>query len=121
MNLLPPDYPIRRRGSCVPAAYLIARQLPDAEIVCGWIGCENRQDDDHSWVEHGGEIIDPTIRQFRWWRAGMSVTRREVRRMGAVEFARQFEEVLLLPFSTQANAYLRFKQWFPAAGPAAGG
>lgn len=77
LHLLPKGYPVRQRGSCIPAAFLILQKLPDATAVKGLVGPSDRGGcwDEHAWVVRGDQIIDPTIRQFSWWRAGMDVFR----------------------------------------------
>lgn len=76
LALLPKGYPVRKRGSCVPAAMIIAAKLDGAEVIEGHVNGH-----EHTWVEHNGRVIDPTIRQFKWWRRGAAVAREVHRRL----------------------------------------
>ncbi len=104
-QLLPRGYPIRRRGSCVPAAYLILKVLGAGDMVSGYVGDYY---DEHSWVEHDGKIIDPTIRQFRWWRAGEPIHRHRMFVTSHDDVIRKFEQIIKLAWSNQGEAYRRF-------------
>ncbi len=74
MDGLPRDFPVRTRGSCVPAAVILSAKYALAVVVEGYVGVVVPSDE-HTWIEFGEEIIDPTIRQFKWWRKGVSVVR----------------------------------------------
>ncbi len=102
---LPRGYPFRQRGSCVPAAFLIISAVGAGEAVQGYVGPGR---DEHTWVEAGGEIIDPTIRQFSWWRAGAQVSREVIKRIPAAEFCEQFQYVIKHPWTDAAAHYRKF-------------
>lgn len=85
MSGLPKNFPVRRRGSCVPAAYLIARACR-CDVVQGFV-----EGEEHTWIEVGETIVDPTIRQFRWYRKGVEVSRHEMKRFSASEFVAEVE------------------------------
>lgn len=107
-GILPKGYPVRRRGSCVPAAYLILKALGRGYAVSGYVGPD--KDFEHTWVECDGHVIDPTIRQFRWWRARLPVSRVEVRRQAAAEFCAAFALALSMPWTDQGYHYRKFVQ-----------
>ena len=109
---LPRGFPARWRGSCVPAAYLMLVGRPNAVAVQGWVGTEMEQ---HTWVVDGGSVIDPTVRQFRWWRVGRAVFRHEGERIAGPTFRRLFEEVYAVPCEAGWH-YRRFARWIEAAG-----
>lgn len=63
-------------------------------MVQGYVGAEPFAGDEHSWVEFDGEVIDPTIRQFRWWRSDIQIRRKVVARMPAAEAKDWFETII---------------------------
>lgn len=108
IGLLPTGFPYRRRGSCVPAAYLLSIRLPGASVVFGYVG---PYQDQHTWIEFGGRIIDPTIRQFSWWKAGIAIERDVVGRFDQLETTSSFEKHYAMPWTDQGHAYRRFAKW----------
>jgi hypothetical protein len=117
--LLPRDFPTRRRGSCVPAAFVMLAQLDRGAAVSGYVGPKDAPEDEHTWIEVDGEIIDPTIRQFRWWRMDVFVSRREAWRTERAKFLVEFEGVLKKPWTDQGHFYRKFSRWIaqPAVAP----
>ncbi len=115
---LPTGFPRRRRGSCVPAAYLLSLALPECSVVMGWAG-NGAVADEHTWVEHDGVIIDPTIRQFTWWRAGTEVVREPLVRSSAGMFQVMFERRYAEPWTDAGHHYRKFSRWIdPVRSPA---
>lgn len=110
LKLLPSGFPVRRRGSCVPAAYIILLRLHGAQAIYGYVG--PRLYDQHTWVELDGKILDPTIRQFRWWRADAAVNRQVVYRQEASKFIPEFERWLDEPWRDEGHHYRKFQEWF---------
>jgi hypothetical protein len=111
-KLLPKDFPYWRRGSCVPAAFLMLMGMRDGAPVSGWVGPER---DEHTWIERDGEIIDPTIRQFRWHRKGVVVTREENGRGQRLEFLAAFIAAYSRPWTDDGCFYRRFSRWLDIA------
>lgn len=114
LKLLPAGFPVRRRGSCVPAAYILLSRLKSGQAVSGYVG--PRLYDAHTWVEFEGGIYDPTIRQFRWWRSGAVINRQVIDRQDAAEFVFSFERWLREPWRDAGHHYRKFDQWFSAVG-----
>lgn len=117
LRLLPRGYPVRRRGSCVPAAYLLLLANERAAPVEGYVSEGGREIyDEHAWVELDGEIIDPTIRQFSWWRAGVAVERTVVRRAPRDWFLAEFERAYAEPWTDRGHHYRQFAEWVDRGG-----
>jgi hypothetical protein len=106
-DVLPKDFPIRKRGCCVPAAYIIAQRRRNAMVKTGYVG---EYMDEHTWIEHDGEVIDPTIRQFWWFRCGRPIRRVVVMEVPANDFIRQFDNVYSTP-SDAATHYQKYGKW----------
>ena len=110
-DLLPKGFPRRRRGSCVPAAYIMAVKFPDADVVAGLVGIDRQAGYQHTWIEHDGMIYDPTIRQFSFWRRDVKVVRLEKHRDRAFDFMHRFELAYLMPWLDQGAHYRKFSAW----------
>ena len=58
-----------------------------------------------------GEIIDPTIRQFRWWRKGMAVDREDIGYIRPREFFALFEAEYLWSWCPKGEHFRTFAKW----------
>ena len=69
---LPKSFRCWRRSSCVPAAIVLLPQLQHSRdfIIEGYVclGNDPRRHE-HTWMEVDGAIFDPTLIQFRRFRA----------------------------------------------------
>ena len=105
--LLPKGFPVRRRGSCVPAAVCIIAQLgSDAEAVSGFV-----EGEEHTWVVYRRRIIDPTLGQFPWIKTPKP-RRIIVARQPRDVFLGQVRNVMRRG-DEQADFYSRFAKWCP--------